>query len=134
MILWHMLLLAQFLKTVASLGLVSLVNLYGGCQTTCTCLLIHIHVQESSGTVHKSSSEGGHTLTNSIADSENGSVREPTTDNVLVKEEEKEVGVVAFSVYRSYWFAVGSLLTPLILLSLFLMQGTYYTVHLSMYM
>ena len=61
---------------------------------------------------------------NSILESENGSVKEPpATDNVLVKEEEKEVGVVAFSVYRSYWVAVGMLLTPIILLSLFLMQG-----------
>ena len=54
-------------------------------------------------------------------------MKEPAdTDNVLVKEEEKEVGVVAFSVYRSYWVAVGVLLTPIILLSLFLMQGTLY--------
>ena len=56
-------------------------------------------------------------------ESEDASMREAETNNVLVKEEEKEVGVVAFSVYRSYWFAVGSLLSPLILLSLFLMQG-----------
>ena len=53
-------------------------------------------------------------------------MKEPAdTDNVLVKEEEKEVGVVAFSVYRSYCMAVGVLLTPIILLSLFLMQGAY---------
>ncbi len=51
-------------------------------------------------------------------------MKEPPTDNVLVKEEEKEVGVVAFSVYRSYWVAVGMVLTPIILLSLFFMQGT----------
>ena len=44
-------------------------------------------------------------------------------DGSLVKEEEKDVGVVAFSVYRSYWYAVGTFLAPLILLSLFLMQG-----------
>ena len=47
----------------------------------------------------------------------------PLSDGELVKEEEKDVGVVAFSVYQSYWFAVGSILAPLILLSLFLMQG-----------
>jgi len=47
----------------------------------------------------------------------------PSSDGELVKEEEKDVGVVAFSVYQSYWFAVGSFLAPLILLSLFLMQG-----------
>ena len=44
-------------------------------------------------------------------------------DGSLVKEEEKDVGVVAFSVYRSYWYAVGTFLAPLILLSLLLMQG-----------
>ena len=44
-------------------------------------------------------------------------------DGGLVKEEEKDVGVVAFSVYRSYWYAVGTFLAPLILLSLLLMQG-----------
>ena len=44
-------------------------------------------------------------------------------EHVLVKEEEKEVGVVAFGVYRAYWSAVGNILAPTILLSLFLMQG-----------
>ncbi len=44
-------------------------------------------------------------------------------EHVLVREEEKEVGVVALSVYRSYWLAVGSCLAPLILTALFLMQG-----------
>ena len=43
---------------------------------------------------------------------------------VLVKEEEKEEGVVKLSVYQMYWQSVGVLLTPLILISLFLMQGT----------
>ena len=51
------------------------------------------------------------------------------TDGSLVKEEEKDVGVVAFSVYRSYWYAVGVFLAPLILLSLFLMQGTVRATH-----
>ena len=76
--------------------------------------------------IEKAPAEEGdrNTLANSILESENGSVKVPAnTDNVLVKEEEKEVGVVAFSVYRSYWVAVGVLLTPVILLSLFLMQG-----------
>jgi len=40
-----------------------------------------------------------------------------------VREEEKEVGVVAFTVYRAYWSAVGNILAPVILLALFLMQG-----------
>lgn len=42
---------------------------------------------------------------------------------VLVKEEESAKGVVSFSVYRSYWTAVGHFLAPLIFFSLFLMQG-----------
>ena len=44
-------------------------------------------------------------------------------DGVLVKEEEKEEGVVKFSVYLAYWAAVGILLAPAIFLALFLMQG-----------
>ena len=40
-----------------------------------------------------------------------------------MREEEKEVGVVAFTVYRAYWSAVGNILAPVILLALFLMQG-----------
>ena len=83
--------------------------------------------------IQKAPEEGGRTLVNSIAESENGSVKEPVTDNVLVKEEEKEVGVVAFSVYRSYWVAVGMILTPIILLSLFFMQGMWY-MYMYMYM
>ncbi len=41
----------------------------------------------------------------------------------LTREEEKAVGVVSFSVYRSYWSAVGHVLALAILLALFLMQG-----------
>ena len=44
-------------------------------------------------------------------------------DGVLVKEEEREEGVVKFSVYATYWGAVGIVLSPVIFLSLFLMQG-----------
>lgn len=44
-------------------------------------------------------------------------------DEGLVKEEEKEVGVVKLHVYKSYWFAIGNCLATSILLSLFLMQG-----------
>ena len=40
-----------------------------------------------------------------------------------MKEEEKEEGVVKFSVYWVYWMSVGMILAPLVLLSLFLMQG-----------
>ena len=44
-------------------------------------------------------------------------------EHALVQEEEKEVGVVALSVYLAYWAAVGSLLAPAIFVALFLMQG-----------
>ena len=54
--------------------------------------------------------------------SPSGSSERPPAE-VLVKEEEKEVGVVQFSVYRAYWSAVGGLLAPAILLALLLMQG-----------
>ncbi len=42
----------------------------------------------------------------------------------LVQDEEKDTGVVKLDVYRSYWYAVGACLSPLVLFSLFLMQGT----------
>ena len=47
-------------------------------------------------------------------------------EHALVQEEEREVGVVAVSVYFAYWAAVGSILAPAIFLALFLMQGTMY--------
>ncbi len=42
---------------------------------------------------------------------------------ILVKEEEREEGVVKFSVYRMYWESIGVILAPIVLLSLLLMQG-----------
>lgn len=48
----------------------------------------------------------------------------PSREQALVQEEEKEVGVVAFSVYLAYWAAVGTILAPAVFLALFLMQGT----------
>ena len=48
---------------------------------------------------------------------------EENVDEGLVKEEEKEVGVVKLQVYKSYWLAIGHCLATSILLSLFLMQG-----------
>ena len=48
----------------------------------------------------------------------------PSREQALVQEEEKEVGVVAFSVYLAYWAAVGTILAPTVFLALFLMQGT----------
>ena len=44
-------------------------------------------------------------------------------DGSLVKEEEREVGVVKLHVYKSYWLAVGHCLATSILLALLLMQG-----------
>ncbi|XP_067031621.1 ATP-binding cassette sub-family C member 10-like isoform X2 [Acropora muricata] len=49
---------------------------------------------------------------------------EETMDEGLVKEEEKEKGVVKLHVYKSYWFAIGSCLATSILLSLLLMQAS----------
>ena len=48
---------------------------------------------------------------------------ESNNEGVLVMEEEKEVGVVSASVYKAYYIAVGYIMAPAILLSLFLMQG-----------
>ncbi|XP_013401317.1 multidrug resistance-associated protein 7 [Lingula anatina] len=47
-----------------------------------------------------------------------------TVDGALVQEEEKDTGIVKFHVYQAYWKAVGHCLAPLILISLFLMQGS----------
>ena len=48
---------------------------------------------------------------------------EAETDGGIMEQEEKERGVVKLAVYSAYWKAVGSCLSPLILLSLFFMQG-----------
>eukprot|EP00058_Branchiostoma_floridae_P004581 XP_002590069.1 hypothetical protein BRAFLDRAFT_83311 [Branchiostoma floridae] len=50
----------------------------------------------------------------------------------LVQEEEREVGSVAFQVYRSYWQAVGACLAPSVLVALFLMQDDV-TFYLTVY-
>ncbi|KAH9493041.1 Multidrug resistance-associated protein 7 [Bulinus truncatus] len=42
----------------------------------------------------------------------------------LVEEEEKETGVVKGAVYKAYWNAVGSCLSTMVLVSLFLMQAS----------
>ena len=52
----------------------------------------------------------------SVMDGERG-------DGQLVKEEERDEGTVKVHVYMAYWAAIGSCLAPLILLSLFMMQG-----------
>ena len=54
-----------------------------------------------------------------------------TGDGSLVAEEEKDTGVVKGHVYKSYWTAVGSCLSSLVLLALFLMQGKYVTLKTS---
>lgn len=56
-------------------------------------------------------------------DDDNNNNKDDENDGILVKEEEKEEGVVKFSVYWAYWMSVGMILAPLVLLSLFLMQG-----------
>lgn len=53
-----------------------------------------------------------------------GDKDEENTDEGLVKEEEKEVGVVKLHVYKSYWLAIGHCLAISILLSLLLMQAS----------
>ena len=50
-------------------------------------------------------------------------IEEEVKDEGLVREEEKEVGVVKLHVYKSYWLAIGRCLATSILLSLMLMQG-----------
>ncbi|XP_076441602.1 ATP-binding cassette sub-family C member 10-like [Babylonia areolata] len=42
----------------------------------------------------------------------------------MMEQEEKEKGVVKLAVYSAYWKAVGPCLSPLVLLSLFLMQAS----------
>ncbi|XP_074640753.1 ATP-binding cassette sub-family C member 10-like [Tubulanus polymorphus] len=48
----------------------------------------------------------------------------PSEAPSLMQEEERESGVVQLHVYRAYWKAVGKCLSPLVLLSLLLMQGS----------
>ncbi|CAB3994460.1 multidrug resistance-associated 7-like [Paramuricea clavata] len=66
----------------------------------------------------------------SVSDDEKGDGDANEEENVegndpgLVEEEEKDVGVVKYDVYRSYWRAAGVCLTFSIFLSLFLMQAS----------
>lgn len=50
---------------------------------------------------------------------------EPVLEKGLttIGEEQKQKGGLAFTVYRSYWRAVGGCMAMSVLLSLFLMQG-----------
>lgn len=68
-------------------------------------------------------------LSSSSVESVNSDLSKMTTEDVLVKEEEKEVGVVRFSVYKAYWSSVGHLLAPTILLALLFMQGQLLMTH-----
>ena len=57
-------------------------------------------------------------------------IEQCTGSSSLMQEEEKDTGVVKLHVYKSYWIAVGRILAPMILVSLFLMQGKYTTVYI----
>ncbi|XP_061847183.1 ATP-binding cassette sub-family C member 10 isoform X2 [Colius striatus] len=46
------------------------------------------------------------------------------TNHLILKEEEKKEGAVAFQVYKAYWLAVGSCMACSILFSLLLMQAS----------
>lgn len=46
------------------------------------------------------------------------------SETKLMTEEERAIGTVAFSVYKSYWLAIGSCLASSIIMFLFLMQGS----------
>ncbi|XP_078671973.1 ATP-binding cassette sub-family C member 10-like [Branchiostoma floridae x Branchiostoma belcheri] len=61
-----------------------------------------------------------------VSSQEEDLVPEPalSREQSLVQEEEREVGSVAFQVYRSYWQAVGACLAPSVLVALFLMQAS----------
>ena len=53
----------------------------------------------------------------------------PEDDSVVlqslgINEEEQESGAVKLEIYKKYWLSVGMFLSPAILLSLTLMQGT----------
>lgn len=58
---------------------------------------------------------------------EEGSLNDPcVTEDVDSSEtEQKLVGGLAWSVYRTYWRSVGGALATAVLLSLFLMQGSH---------
>lgn len=65
----------------------------------------------------------GEGLSESKSESMEEKKDEENVDEGLVKEEEKDVGVVKLHVYKSYWLAIGHCLATSILLSLVLMQG-----------
>ena len=46
--------------------------------------------------------------------------------DTLVQEEEKDTGIVKLHVYKSYWVAVGHCLATMVLLFIFLMQGSHF--------
>lgn len=80
-----------------------------------------LHTEKIMKSLAGNPAEGIKPETNKNKDSEE--VEGENTDEGLVKEEEKEVGVVKLHVYKSYWLAIGHCLATSILLSLFLMQG-----------
>lgn len=70
------------------------------------------------------------TATTAVEDNMDGVLKKNTHQEVTVQgndddnEETREVGVVKFRVYKSYWLAVGVLLSPGILVSLACMQAS----------
>ncbi|GFR60827.1 multidrug resistance-associated protein 7-like [Elysia marginata] len=57
-------------------------------------------------------------------DSQNSNEDEGGAEDNLVQEEDRRTGVIRGDVYKTYWFAVGSFLTPCVLIALFFMQAS----------
>ncbi len=75
--------------------------------------------EENNGNSSNGSSERNRKVSEASSEDEPAPVREEVID-----QESRESGVVKLSVYKSYWHAVGNILSPLIVLSLILMQAT----------
>ncbi|XP_065830509.1 ATP-binding cassette sub-family C member 10-like [Oscarella lobularis] len=79
-------------------------------------------VDESGSRLYEDKAKDNVTKVHSQKDGEDEEIRHEK--GILVKEEEKEVGAVAFHVYKSYWLAIGNCLAIAILISMFLMQAS----------
>jgi hypothetical protein len=78
-------------------------------------ILPTVHLETNKKAVGQQTGEGGDSAVDpATSDSGQGTTME---------QEEKEKGVVKLAIYSIYWRAVGVCLSPLILLSLLLMQG-----------
>ena len=78
---------------------------------------------EHNATVENAKQEHPDSATIETEKVEDGDNLGTTDDGKLVKEEEKDTGVVKLHVYTSYWRAVGGFLATSVLVALFLMQG-----------